>query len=572
MKIEEINEMYDFLTYHLKKSRSENGMWRGHLSSSAISTSVSIYALYCIDKEKYADLIASGAQWLIKTMKPDGSWGDSIESPTNMTATLLSFVSLTALDKVPTETRAFLEKRFVDLTDERIINGVLDYYGKDLTFSVPILSMCALSGVISNWNMIPQFPFEASVLPQSLYRFLRLPVVSYAIPALIAIGILRFRKGRKNILSPIREMFVDKSLKILSRIQPANGGFLEAAPLTAFVSMCLCGAGYSNLEVTQKCADFLVSNVREDCAWPIDTDLANWVTSLAIRGLAGDVDEREKMIEKLCDNAFKYKHPFTGALPGGWGWTDLRGSVPDADDTSGSLVALYALTKGKYLPEVADGINWLLELQNADGGMPTFCKGWGKLPFDRSSADISAHAFYAFNLWKDSLPQNLRVRCEKSSKRLLNWLNKSMSRDGSWLPLWFGDQDAPNMESPVYGTSTTVEYLSLSDNEEARLMVEKGVKYIEQSQNEDGGWSGTKGMRSKVTLTSRALGALASSNNPNMMVIEKGFAFLYDKYKSDTIFEAEPIGLYFAKLWYSEDLYNITFTMNALNRLKAIVK
>src|SRR5439155_23987313 len=37
---------------------------------------------------------------------------------------------------------------------------------------------------------------------------------------------------------------------------------------------------------------------------------------------------------------FTQRHPYTGAAPGGWGWTDLPGSVPDADDTSGALLAL----------------------------------------------------------------------------------------------------------------------------------------------------------------------------------------------------------------------------------------
>ena len=33
-------------------------------------------------------------------------------------------------------------------------------------------------------------------------------------------------------------------------------------------------------------------------------------------------------------------HPFTGAEPGGWGWSDLSGAVPDADDTPGAMLAL----------------------------------------------------------------------------------------------------------------------------------------------------------------------------------------------------------------------------------------
>ena len=127
-------------------------------------------------------------------------------------------------------------------TDAHIIRGVLSYYGNDLTFSAPILVMCALAGVIKDWRAIPQLPFEVAVLPQSLFRFFRLPVVSYAIPALIAVGILRYKKGKKGVFFHLRRLFVGKSLKVLTKMQPTHGGFLEAAPLTGFVAMRMWGA------------------------------------------------------------------------------------------------------------------------------------------------------------------------------------------------------------------------------------------------------------------------------------------------------------------------------------------
>lgn len=51
--------------------------------------------------------------------------------------------------------------------------------------------------------------------------------------------------------------------------------------------------------------------------------------------------------------------------------------MPDADDTSGALVALHVLTGGTYSEEVGKGVEWLLALQNEDGGMPTFVKVGG---------------------------------------------------------------------------------------------------------------------------------------------------------------------------------------------------
>lgn len=571
MNVSKIDAMIADLTSRLNHSRQSGRMWRGRLSSSAISTSVSIFALQRIDSGRYRQQIERGAEWLLRTMCEDGSWGDSPESPSNMTATLLTYTSLYALGRAPEQTRRYLEERFGGIDDEHLVQGVLSYYGRDLTFSVPILVMCALAGILKNWDRIPQFPFELTILPQRLFRFLQLPVVSYAIPALIAVGIVRFRRGRQSVFSPLREAFVPKCLRVLTSLQPEDGGFLEAAPLTAFVSMCMCEADLRDHVVVRKAAEFLRDTVREDGSWPIDTDLASWVTALSVRALADDVEERELLTATIRRNAFKQKHYFTGAQAGGWGWSDLPGAAPDGDDTSGALVALHVLTHGEYCDEVGAGVEWLMALQNSDGGMPTFCKGWGRLPFDRSSADISAHALLAMELWMSSLPETLQRRARRSIDRMIEWMAREQAADGSWTPLWFGDQDAKDERSPVYGTATAVEYLCSSKNRAVRPLIERGVAFLHSTQNEDGGWGGNRGVASKVTLTARAMSALASVEECDMAALERGFEFLYGCWQRDELYRAEPIGLYFARLWYSEPMYNMTFVLMALRRLRSRV-
>lgn len=568
MRTERIEEMTIDLRERLLAKREPGKIWRGRLSSSAISTSVSVFALHMVDKERYAAHIQRGSDWLKATMQADGSWGDTVESPSNMTATLLTYASLTAVGEAPQIAKDYLTAKFGGYTDQHIIRGVLDYYGTDLTFSAPILVMCALAGIISEWDEIPPLPFELAVMPQRFFRFLQLPVVSYAIPALIAVGILRFRKGKRNLFSPLRESFVPKALKVLVKLQPANGGFLEAAPLTAFVAMCMSGAGYGEHIATQKGVKFLIDTVREDGSWPIDTDLASWMTALSVRALGDDIPDKKELALLIRKNAFTEVHPFTGAKEGGWGWTDLPGAAPDADDTSGALVALFVLLDGQYCPEVGKGIEWLLALQNNDGGMPTFCKGWGKLPFDRSSPDISAHTLLAFQLWMDILPKELQKRCQASMQRMLGWMRKIQAENGSWTPLWFGDQDAQDERSPVYATAMTVEYLSGLKDPIAQTMTERGMAYFLSTQNDDGGWGGAKGVASKVTLTARALSALASYPDSDRQAMERAFDFLYRIYQGGELFRAEPIGLYFSRLWYSEEMYNITFVLNALKKYK----
>src|SRR5262249_7231790 len=208
--------------------------------------------------------------------------------------------------------------------------------------------------------------------------------------------------------------------------------------------------------------EFLTRSVRPDGSWPIDTNLATWVTTLSIHALAvaGELPKLDRLRDLrqwLGRQQFKQRHPYTGADPGGWGWTDLPGSVPDADDTSGAVVALVHLSQLRRTGaeefrdighELLRGIHWLSSVHNSDGGYPTFCRGWTKLPFDRSGSDLTAHALRA-----DVAEGEGASLREPSIQVATAFLARAQRPDGSWLPLWFGNQHAPDDENPTYGTA-----------------------------------------------------------------------------------------------------------------------
>src|SRR5207302_10134835 len=101
-------------------------------------------------------------------------------------------------------------------TREEQAEAIRARYGKDRTFAVPILTTAALAGLVS-WKEVKPLPFELACVPQSWFRFLLLPVVSYALPALIAIGqaVYYHRPPLNPIPRMIRRLSIRKSLRVL---------------------------------------------------------------------------------------------------------------------------------------------------------------------------------------------------------------------------------------------------------------------------------------------------------------------------------------------------------------------
>lgn len=586
-------KQFTHLATLLLHKRNPAGYWEGRLSSSALGVAVAITALHFYGATENTAEISSGLNWLETSVNADGGFGDSPESVSNVSTSLLCYSAVKACSSdergglLLLKIGGYLRSQNIDVSSEQLIRAILDFYKTDRTFSVPILTMCALCNVPGKeaFDSIPQLPFELSLLPRSFYRMLNLSVVSYAIPALIAVGIaiFRFKKRKNPLMRWIREASVKKSLALLRKIQPESGGYLEAIPLTAFVCLCLIESGYRDLEVVRDGMNFLKRTQREDGSWPIDIDLSTWVTTLAVKSLRSNLDkmlvktEKQQITNHLLAIQNKQIHPFNGTQPGGWGWTSHSGSVPDGDDTPGTILALLALNSEN--PEIVresvlSGINWLMQLQNSDGGFPTFSRGWGKLPFDRSCADLTGHAILSMaktvHVFGNSLNRKQLSGIKKSFVKALIYLEKHQDKLGFWLPLWFGNQHTIDHTNPVYGTARVTSYLNetlntqLGDEYEVilKLMIGHGCGYLISAQNQDGSWGGDKDISGSIEETSLAVTALV--RNGFLKECTSGMSWLAEKIKSEGLV-ASPIGLYFASLWYNEELYPLTAYLECLS-------
>ncbi|HAX93493.1 MAG TPA: squalene--hopene cyclase [Bacteroidales bacterium] len=588
--MDRITQKYSELAALLIAKRNSEGFWTGRLSTSALSTSVAIVALKLSGNPDDRNRVEAGFTWLCRNINSDGGYGDTPESLSNLSTTLLCYSAihlcqdgdsgkhvLAAMDK-------WLAGNGISIGSSGVVRSILDVYGNDYTFSVPILSMLTLCGVLpaSSLDSIPRLPFELTMLPASFYRFLNLRVVSYALPALIGVGIYHHRKRRKGLpgIRQMREKLIRPAIRKLDGLLPESGGFLEAIPLTGFVAMCLIECGETENLTVKKGLGFLRNQQRGDGGWPIDTDLSTWVTTLSIKAMGEDIKTvlKQKEIDTLRDHLLKLQyttsHPFNGASPGGWGWTSYSGSVPDADDTPGAILALLMLLSGKdaEITAIENGCRWLTGLQNSDGGFPTFCRGWGKLPFDRSCADLTGHALLALlksvEILHDKMDKKLLADIDRTISKATVYLEKHQSDDGSWLPLWFGNQLTDDKTNPVYGAAKVCIYLSeipgfKRPGEDYKVRIQKMMArardYLLKQQNIDGSWGGKSGIEGSVEETSLAISALAKVYPEES---SRGINWLFDRNNIN----AAPIGLYFAMLWYDEELYPLIYHVEALRK------
>lgn len=727
-------------------ARQVDGHWEGRLADSPLATAVAVAAL-CVyrkaqagwtlaneqssfafggehchagevpgtltePREEDAALVVRGLGYLFATQHADGGWGDTDADPSNIAATALAMAAL-RLSWGGAQHEAAWAKAEAYFRRHGGVESIRARYGTDKTFAAPILATCAVAGIVS-WEEVPQLPFELAWLPQRWLGMLGLPVVSYALPALVAIGQLRFWAGgrRRSLLAAIRRAASPLTLAKLPELQPPSGGFLEAIPLTAFVVLSLSALGFHRHPVVERGIEFLRRTVRPHGAWPVDINLAHWLTALAASALQhvspGDLAEINWRWLLQCQH--KQRHPFTGSPAGGWGWTDQPGAVPDVDDTSAALLALAAWRElaleadrrpsgaataekpalvHKATPPMAEideaalaGLQWLLALQNRDGGWPTFCRGWGKLPFDRSTVDLTAHAIRAIGRWLRLIQQlspqwKARSECQAKAppelgqhprlssnpqgpdfsaesfsaglnpaglRRLVHRLQAAIHRglrfllrhqqaDGSWIPLWFGNPYLPDERNPLCGTSRVLLAL-LEVLPPDSAVIRRGIDFLVKSQHPLGGWGvhnpGDPPRRagSRLDLTMRAVAGFdpptlpdtiahvetpcfGTSDGPAHPLQEGGLVRPQHGYpsveetawavealaafaqKGGTFSPAEaetfvrgaeclarmilaerwrdpaPVGLYFARLWYYEELYPLVFSLGGLGRTLA---
>ena len=317
----------------------------------------------------------------------------------------------------------------------------------------------------------------------------------------------------------------------------------------------------------------------------------------------------ERCLNWLLDSQHGAPNPVTEVPAGGWSWSDVPGALPNTTATSAALMALahwrrrFAQLHLERIDRAAElAIAWLLKLQNDDGGWPTFYRDDSAIQFDPSASDTTAYVLRALATWirlRQSEPRkSARVKQPSGEaasiaaaiERGVRFLETEQRDDGSFIPLWFGNEHHEVGNNPVYGTAQVL----MACVELGRLdseMAIRAVRWLASAQHSGGGWGpprapldyssaekdGFRAWRANESLAKftsveetalavTALLPLATTHHAAGRAVSNGLAWLAAAVEQDAHRQAAVIGFYPGRLWYHERLHPLLCAARALSQ------
>lgn len=335
---------------------------------------------------------------------------------------------------------------------------------------------------------------------------------------------------------------------MLDRIEP-DGTFYSYFSSTFYMVYALLARGYKKEHpVIQNAVQGLKNmSCKIDGMPHIQYTTATvWNTALISVALQeAGVDYKDSMLEKANQYLLTKQQVRFGdwaihnrnTLPGGWGFSESNTMNPDVDDSTATLRAIRELVKNRPLYRHAwdRGVNWVLSMQNDDGGWPAFERDVDKkllelvpipeakyLLLDPSTADLTGRTLEFLGNY------TMMNHNHRQIKKAVGWLVSNQEEDGSWYGRWG--------ICYIYGTWAALTGMAAVGVPAGHPAVKKAVKWLESIQNKNGGWgescNSDKEKKylplgiSTLTQTAWALEALIAVCDEKTEQIERGIRFL----------------------------------------------
>jgi sporulenol synthase len=390
--------------------------------------------------------------------------------------------------------------------------------------------------------------------------------------------------------TPLRKRSLEKCERwILEHLEP--DGTLGSYILSTFYGiLALTSLGHKNDERIQEALKGLKGFIydrdglfhMQACSSTVwDTALGSYV--LQESGIPPDhpgiVSAAQWLLKHRTTRLGDWRFHNPNGKPGCWGFQYVNELYPDVDDTAAAVLAI------EKVPHIEDrdlacrqGIEWVLSMQNSDGGWSAFdrdCnKKWlEKAPFndmkraltDPSSGDMTGRTIEFLGL------HGYTVKDDRIA-RAVSWHEQNQEDDGSWFGRWG--------IAYIYGTWAALVGLSTVGVNNRSPMVRSAAAWLESIQNPDGGWGEScaadavshyvpLGFSTPSQTAWATLGLIASSETATDS-IQKGINSLLVKQRSDGSWpEDYPTGSGFAgKLYLTYHMYRNIWPLLALTRFR----
>jgi squalene-hopene/tetraprenyl-beta-curcumene cyclase len=606
---------------HLLSLQTEEGYWLGELEADTTLESDYIYYLFVLGKAD-PDRIAKLATYVRRRQLADGGWSIYPGGPSELNATCKAYFAL---------------KLAGDPIDSPHMNraraSVHALGGLELTNSYTRFYL-ALVGAVG-WELVPAIPPELMLLPNWFYiniyefsswtRAIVIPMMilsalrpNWKLPERAQVDELFKDPTRKRAafdwskqLISWRNFFLalDRGLKfyerlpwkplrqralreakswVLEHMERSEGlGTIYPAMMNCIFSLVALGYGPDDPLTCRETREFARFEIEDDetirlqpCVSPVwDTAIA--MVALEEAGVAPDdpalVQAADWILSKQILGPGDWQVKNKDAEPGGWAFEFRNDFYPDVDDTAFVLMALQRVKfpdAKRMEAATRRGIQWLLSMQNRDGGWGAFDRDNDRrflcnIPFadhnamiDPSTADVTARVLECLGRfgWPTDHP---------AIEKAVRFLLKDQCGDGSWFGRWGVNY--------VYGTSgvlRALETVSLT----AQEYCQRAVAWLKSVQQDDGSFG--ESLKTYSDVSSKGQGAstpsqtawgligLLAGSNTSDPAITRAVSYLVGNQNEDGSWsEQDFTGTGFPCVFYLKyHLYRNSFPVYALSR------
>ena len=606
---------------HLLSLQTEAGYWVGELEADTTLESDYIYYLFVLGKAD-PERIEKLANYVRQRQLPDGGWSIYPGGPSELNATCKAYFALKlAGDSVDSPAMKRARAAVHRLGGLELTNSYTRFY-------------LALVGAVG-WELVPAIPPELMLLPNWFYiniyefsswtRGIVIPMMilsalrpNWKLPERAQVDELFKDPSRKkaafdwsNQLISWRNFFLalDRGLKFYERLpwkplrqralREAKSWLLEhmerseglatiyPAMMNSIFALVAMGYGPDDPLTCRETREFSRFEIEENdtirlqpCVSPV-WDSAIAMVALEEAGVAPDdhalVKAADWILSKQILGPGDWQVKNKDAEPGGWAFEFRNDFYPDVDDTAFVLMALQRVKfpdEKRMEAATRRGIQWLLSMQNRDGGWGAFDRDNDRrflcnIPFadhnamiDPSTADVTARVLECLGRfgWTAEHP---------AVQRGVKFLLKDQCGDGSWFGRWGVNY--------VYGTSgvlRALETVSLT----AQNYCQRAVAWLKTVQKVDGSFGESLKTYSDVSSKGQGastpsqtawglIGMLAGANTADP-AISKAVSYLVTTQNEDGSWsEHDFTGTGFPCVFYLKyHLYRNSFPVYALSR------